>query len=387
MKVLVPVVAAVLLVSPQVRDRAATPPNAAAAESDAAALARGWTAVAAGQFQNGARAAEAVLRRRPWDRAALTLKITALSAMAPLNGLDAYEQWIVASKRKDDAALLEPVAIAVLQEISKAKDVDLQRSALNALSSARVPGAREGLAALPDSPETTLARQVDAARNGDEVAMQRLIGDAATPTGATPALARALAGLGSSGEAGLLLLLKSSTNPDARAEAAQALGAIRSDRALTALQALFDENDPRVRLSATIALAQLGDQRALDRVDQMLVSPVPAVQIAAAQAWGGRPGPWVQVVRQLLDDPNGTTRLQAARVLAPVDPDAARRVLDAGLSDLNPVIRLESARAISDAIDTQPETADIAALRARLRDGDAAVRLTVASALLKLARS
>jgi len=374
-----------LIAIPQVRDRSTTPPNSAVGESDAATLARGWTAAAAGQSENAARAADTVLGRRPWDRAALTLKIAALSAGAPLRGLDAYEQWVAAG-HKDDAALLEPVPIAILQEIAKAKDPELQREALTALSAARVPGAREGLSALSNSPENALALQVDAARGGDQTAMQSLIGAAATPTTATAALARALAGLGSSGEAGLLLLLQTAASPDARAEAARALGAIKSDRALTTLQSLFDDTDPRVRLSATVALGQLGDQRALDRVDQMLASNVPAVQIAAAQAWGGRPGPWVPVIQMLLDNPDGVIRLDAASVIAPVDPAAARRVLEAGLSDLNPVIRLESAKALDAAVDMSREAADIPTLRHRLRDADASVRLAVASTLLKLAR-
>src|SRR5262249_34384856 len=141
-------------------------------------------------------------------------------------------------------------------------------------------------------------------------------------------------------------------------------------------------------LSATLALAKMGDQRALDRVDQMLASNVPNVQIAAADAWEGRPGPWVAVVRPLLDNPDGVTRIDAARVIAPIDPDAARRVLEAGLSDLNPVIRLESARAIDAAVDVLTDAAaDIPALRQRLRDAEASVRLAVASTLLKLARS
>jgi HEAT repeat protein len=386
MKIFVSALIATLLASPQVRDRAATPPNAAAAESDAAALARGWAAVVAGQYVNGARAAETILGRRPWDRAALTLKIGALSAAAPLSGLDAYEQWI-AAKHKEDPALLEPVAIATLQEIAKGKEPEVQRRALTALSIARVPGAREGLAALPDSPETVLARQTDAARNGDQAALQRLIGDAATPTGASPQLARALEEIGMAGEPGLLFLLKSSTNPDTRSIAVQALGNTKSDRAREALQPLFDEIDPRVRLTATIALAKMGDPRALDRVDQMLASNVPNVQIAAAEAWEGRPGPWVAVVRPLLDNPDGVTRIDAARVLAPIEPEASRRVLEAGLSDLNPVIRLESARAIDGAVDILSDAADIPALRQRLRDPDASVRLTVASTLLKLARS
>ncbi len=119
----------------------------------------------------------------------------------------------------------------------------------------------------------------------------------------------------------------------------------------------------------------------------MLATNVPQVQLEAAEAWSGRPGPWVDAIRPLLDNMDGFTRLDAARILAPVDPEAARRTLTAALGDLNPVIRYESAKVIDTLVDTQPETADMPMLRQRLRDADRGVRTAVASALLKLARS
>jgi len=95
----------------------------------------------------------------------------------------------------------------------------------------------------------------------------------------------------------------------------------------------------------------------------------------------------VNALRALLDNPDGVVRLHAAQALAPVDPDAARRVLDDALSDPNPVVRLESATALDTVIERQPYVLDLPALRQRLRDRDPHVRLTVASALLKIARS
>src|SRR6185503_19389120 len=75
----------------QVRDRAAPPAGAPA--SDAATLAAGWTALATGRHDEAARQAETILQRRRWDRAALLLKISALSAASSTRGLDSYEQW------------------------------------------------------------------------------------------------------------------------------------------------------------------------------------------------------------------------------------------------------------------------------------------------------
>jgi HEAT repeat protein len=386
MKVVVPVMAA-LLALPQVRDRATTPPTAAAAESDAAAVARGWAAVAAGQFDNGARAADGVLRRRPWDRAALTLKISAMSAAAPLSGLDVYEQWVNA-KHKDDAALLEPVAIATLQEIAKGPDATHRIPSLTALVAAHVAGAKEALdsalAARPQSQEG-YAADAEAARQGDQGALGRLVVASGNPASATVELVRALEQIGAAGESGLLMLV-TVPNPQVRAEVILALGRMKSERALPVLQAAFGGMDPATRVPATIALAQLGDTGALARVDQMLASNVPQLQIEAAEAWGGRPGPWVDVIRPLLDNTEGFTRLDAARAIAPVDPDAAKRTLSAAMADLNPVIRFESAKTMDALAATRPETADLPVLRQRLRDPDRGVRTAVASALLKLAR-
>jgi hypothetical protein len=374
-----------LLMIPLAQARDPATVRTAAPVSDAGTLAAGWTALAAGRQDEAARDADTILRRRPWDRAALVLKITALSAAAPSRALDAYERWI-APGRPDDPGLIEPIAIGVLQEIAKSSDAHLQRDALKALVEAQVPGAREALDALPEHEDARLTRDAAAARSGDTAAAERLLHDAGLKERATPLLADALAASGTSGEGGLLLLLDSADAPT-RAAAARHLGAMKLAAARPALQKRLQDPDPVVRTSATVSLAQLGDPGALDSVDRMLASGVPDVQLAAADVWGGQPGPWVPVVRTLLDNMDGLTRLQAARAIAPVDPEAARRVLAGALADPNPVIRLESARTLSDTVDRQPATADVAALRQRLRDRDRAVRLQAASVLLKLARA
>ena len=199
-------------------------------------------------------------------------------------------------------------------------------------------------------------------------------------------MAEALEGLGASGEPGLLMLLKAG-NPDVRAAAAQALAASSTVTAREALGAVSSDADPRVRLWSTIGLARAGDAGALTRVDQMLASGVPDLQIAAAMAWNGRPGPWVDVIRPLLDSPEGLTRIEAARVIAPIDPDAALKALQNSLNDPNPVIRAVSAKTLESAGGERIDSGDIGILRPRLRDADPAVRLSVATVLLKIARS
>jgi HEAT repeats len=369
--------------SAQVRDRAPRAREGAPA-SDAAALASGWNAVTAKQTAAAVASADSILSRRPWDRSAVLLKITALAASSPQRALDAYEQWL-GSKRRDEPGMLEPVAIGVLEEIAAGTDALLKRQALAALTAARVTGAREALASLPEDPRSAYDTDATLARRGDAAAIQRL-NDAASTEGNQTALARALRDAGVSGETGLLTLLRSGDR-ETRAEAARALGRIHSDTARDPLQKLQQDPDPIVRTRATIALAQLGDPDAMSAVEGMLGSGVPDIQLAAAEAWEGRPGPWVSVMQSLLDNRDGTTRLRAAGLIAPIDPEAARRTLTEALGDPNPVIRYESSQVLADTIDGQPAVADVAALRQRLRDADRTVRLAAASALLKLARA
>ena len=359
--------------------RPAAPP-----QSDVTALALGWSAVGARQYDEAVKAADGILRRRPWDRAAQVLKIQAASGASASRGLDAYEEWLQ-RVHAEDAAMLEPVAIAVLQELANGSRRELQRPALRALVAARVSGARESLDAAKTDVETQMDLDVQAARAGDRTALENLQTQARAPM-APPSLAKAFAELGASaGEPGLLLLARS-TNPRARQAAVDALGGIKTESARAAAAQLQKDADPGVRTSATIALARMEDPAALDAVDRMLATNIPDVQILAARAFEGRPGAWVSAIRPLLDNRDGLTRLDAARAIAPVDPDAARQTLDAALGDPNPVVRADAATSLEEIAAFLPAGNSIATLRQRLRDTDPAVRLAVAGALLRLAR-
>jgi HEAT repeat protein len=331
------------------------------------------------------RSADVILARRPWDRAAIELKINALAATSPERALDWYEQ-AVGPKHGDDPGLLEPIAAATLQQIAGSSDQRLKRQALQSLSDGGIPGARDALDKLPTTPDNRIAAAAAAARQGDSAAAEQLSTDAGAAVPQPPALADALESLGQPGEAGLLLLLKNQ-NPGARASAAKALGTMKSENARQALRAATQDPDPLVRTTAVISLAKLGDNDAQNSVDRMLASQVPDVQLAAADAWEGRQGPWVDVVRPLLDNPDGLIRLHAARAIAAVNPDDARRTLSEALSDPNPVVRASAAQLLTDIITANPSAADVAALRQRLRDPDPAVRVPAADALLKLARA
>src|SRR5262249_39868590 len=164
-------VALLLMLAQAAPPRAQTPP--VPKDADAAALARGWNALASGQYDAAVKAADGVLQRRPWDQPAHVLRIHALANISPDRGLDAYEQWLKRG-HAEDAAMLEPVAVAMLQGIASGPKPELHEPALRALLLARVAGAHEALAGARTSEQAQIDLDLDAARRGDAAAIQRL---------------------------------------------------------------------------------------------------------------------------------------------------------------------------------------------------------------------
>ncbi len=368
----------------QVRDRArpASPPGG----EEYAALARGWSALAQGRAETAIAAADELLARSPWSHQAIALKIEALAVVDPMRALDAYESWL-GLRTTEDAGLLEPIARTVLLAVARGTDPGLRREAARLLERAHVavpalPGGEAG----KDRVEQLVEDAARAAK-GDAAAVARLQGAVAAPDipDKTP-IAQALETAGPAGVPILVTMLNGPAGPG-RAAAAAALGRMHADQARPALQQALKDPDPFVRSSAAVALFRLGDQQGQDFVNRMLDSEVPDLRLMAAEAWDGQPGPWVSAIAPLLDNPDGLTRLQAARVIAPVDPEAARRVFQEALRDPNPVIRAEAARLADTNLSSQPAAGDVTRLRALLRDADATVRLQAAGALLALVRA
>ena len=366
----------------QVRDTPRRP--AAAAPNDAKVLATGWSALAAGQPDGAIRAADELLDRRPWDHAATALRIEALSARDAVQGLDAYEKWL-GPRTTEDVGLLEPVARAIVLNVAGEGDADLRREALRMLQEARVRAPAGDAAA--SSPADQLMADAALAAAGDPAATKRLHAAAAEPgsVGKT-SVVQALAAAGPAGATGLMAILASPSGGPARGEAAAALGRLRVESARPALQQALNDNDPYVRSSAAVALARMGDDKGQAQVDRMLQSEVPDLQIMAAEAWEGRPGPWVSALMPLLRNPDGVVKLHAARLIAPVDPEAARAVFKEASIDPNPVIRAEAGAIAASIPGAHSTPADIAALRRLLRDRDLLVRLRAAGALLEAVR-
>jgi HEAT repeat protein len=361
--------------TPPPRDRAQTPANAAGDDRDAA-LARGWNALAGGKPEAAIAAADAILKTRPWDHGALLLKIDALSGTSPVKALDAYEAWLGA-RRVDDLGLLEPIAGATLRELSAHNDQVIRLEALRQLTACGSTSARAALV----NAQANVVADAELVKLGDANALERLKTGAAAEGVNKPAIANALA---SAGAAGLPTLIKLSSAPDVttRIAAIGALAKMRAEPARGALQRGMTDSDPMVRAWSAVGLARLQDAAGLAQVDKMLNSNVPDLQLLAAEAWDGESGPWVAALRPLLANRDGLVRFQAARLMAPIDPDAARQVFSEGLSDANPVVRVESARLVAQTAGERPDSLDLPRLRQMLRTSDATIRLTAAVAIL-----
>lgn len=362
----------------QARDRA--PLRTAPAVSDAATLAAGWNALAAGQHAAAAREAAKILARTPWNHAAVTLRIEALSAVDPVRGLDAYETWL-GNRPREDAGLLEPAARAILRQIAGGADADLRHDARRALAAAGVV-----MPAAPGNEEDQLEADAVRAKEGDSAALGRLL--KATKASIDPGtLADIFASAGQAGTPLLMTMLTGNPSGPARAAAAAALGRQKAEEARPALQKLMTDPDPYVRSTAAVALGRMGDQQAMTIVERMLQSEVPDLRIMAAEAYEGRNGPWVAAIMPLLENRDGVTRLQAARLIAPVNPEAARRTLQDAAGDQNPVIRAEAVRVMGGVAEKVPEIADVAQARRLLRDSNAAIRVPAAALVLAAARA
>lgn len=331
-------------------------PSATQPENDISALARGWTALAAGRTAEAERIADRILARDPSNHHGAALKIQSQALSQSAQALDTYERWL-GRRNAEDLGLLAIVAEGVLRDLAAHGDASIRAEAARQLSP-------------PSAPTALTAAELER--------LQRAAADPAVND--KSAVADALARGGTPAVPILVDLVTSGRGPN-RAAAARALGTIGDSRAEPALRDAFNDEDPYVRASAAVALARVGNSTGQNYLQTMLASDVAGIRLMAAEAWNGRPGPWVDAVRPLLDDEQAITRIRAAALLAPIDPAAANLTLAATLGDPNPAVRGKAATTLTRLAAEHPEAADPAALRRQLRDADAWIRLFAAAAI------
>jgi HEAT repeat protein len=366
-------------------------PMATQAGSDAAALATGWAALAAGRAADAERSADSLLIARRSRHDAVNLKIRARLGTGGANiALDAYEEWLRGVGR-EDVFLIQPIARRALEDFVNSPELALKLAALQALAANGSTEAIQRLTELATSPQPEIGADEALARNGDAQAIGRLEKALArsAPQADVSSTIDALADAKATGAAAAIAKTLVPSRPvPTRMSAAHALGLLGDRDAITTLKQALQDPDPPVRFMAAAALARLGDSSADQMVAQMENSPVGDIRMMIAEnsAAVSPSGAWVAIARDVLNDSDPLARLNAARVLLAHGADAAdaKSVLDTALSDPNPALRTAAARVLGQLPSAVVGT-DIALLRRLLRDTSPQVRFVAADALLRQA--
>ena len=353
---------------------------------DAAALGRGWTALAARQTGPAVEAAQQVLKSAPTSHDALSLLVAAqVAAGQPMLALDAYDGWVTVSKH-EDPFLLQPIALSVLRQLTASKEPRLRAAALAALAEAGDPSAQHELQALIDEQNAPAGLDAELAAVGDTAAIARLekqIGPKGVrdKSSSIDALARANA---KSSTSAIVSALKDPAAPT-RIAAANALAELEATDAIPALKAALRDPDPAVRNMIGVALARLGDESGGVTMESLARSPIGEIRLQAAQAAARQnpQGAWGETVQGLLQDPDPQVRLKAARLLLETgrQSDALNSALGDALGDPTPAVRTEAARLLREVNQRQPGVENPAYLRRLLRDRVPDVQIEAARAL------
>jgi HEAT repeat protein len=312
-----------------------TMPPAAISVDEAAALAQYWRAIAEKKPAEVALQARQLLERYPRSIAVLATSIEAeIAANGASTALSQYERWL-GGRTMEEPGVVRRIARAVLYEFTR------QTADGAARSEALVLLAREGDAAaqaviLNNAASGQSAGLRDAVRLGESQAISRVAARLKSP-GADKIRDIQLLGESASPLAvpALVPFLKDPAE-QVRSNAARALGRTGSATAVTSLEPALKDPHGIVRADAAAALYRLGSAAGIAVLEEYASSEEPGLRKFAAQAMAVRPDErWLALVRGLLSAPDPMDRLDAATLLAPHDPAAARSVLEQLAADPN----------------------------------------------------
>ena len=312
-----------------------TMPPAAISVDEAAALAQYWRAIAEKKPAEVALQARQLLERYPRSIAVLATSIEAeIAANGASTALSQYERWL-GGRTMEEPGVVRRIARAVLYEFTR------QTADGAARSEALVLLAREGDAAaqaviLNNAASGQSAGLRDAVRLGESQAISRVAARLKSP-GADKIRDIQLLGESASPLAvpALVPFLKDPAE-QVRSNAARALGRTGSATAVTSLEPALKDPHGIVRADAAAALYRLGSAAGIAVLEEYASSEEPGLRKFAAQAMAVRPDErWFALVRGLLSAPDPMARLDAATLLAPHDPAAARSVLEQLAADPN----------------------------------------------------
>jgi len=368
---------------------AQTAPPDAQRRGDLEAIAKGWSALAAGRPAEAEALAGALLAGSPRRHEAAMLLIRArILAGRDLAALDGYEQW-AAAVRQEDVFLLQPIAIAVLDTLSASTDRSVRIRALGALAAEGDARARARLTDLAAASSGGEADEVLAAA-ADPGAIERLRATVTAAGGRDVSRAiDALRDANARGAIGAIAAALATENAvPTRMAAARALGALDAREAIPQLRRASQDPEGPVRLMANAALARLGDPAGQEALRALENSPVLDIRLLAVEASAATSpdGAWLPVALSGLQDPDPLVRLNAAGLIAKYakDPRPGVDAIQQALADPNPALQFAASREL-DRLPATVLAGDVAKLRRLLRSVTAEVRIAAASGVLRLA--
>jgi HEAT repeat protein len=366
---------------PTAKPKAASRPGAVSID-EAIQLTNGWGLLAQGMPQEAAARAARVLAAYPRSAAAIALAVEAEIARDGFNaGYAQYESWL-GQRLIEEPSIVRRLAVASLWVTAQDERAEEARiEALRALANDRDEAAHQMLssAALKGGmPELRVL-----ASRGNDVAVKALASDL-EKGGVNPVAS--IEALGASGsELAVPVLVKRlrDPSPEVRGAAVEGLGKLaRSYSLIDQIKSSLQDPVSFVRVKAAAALFGLGDQSGVDVLHKLLAEDSAMSRLVALQAMASQPdAQWQDQLRRLTGASEPEIRVGAAKLLMPHDPETARRVLDAAVSDPNPAIRELAGDLASDV----PAT-DLRTLRYLLRSPSALARTRAGARILTTVR-
>jgi hypothetical protein len=371
---------------------AETPPQSAEAAEVGKAIASAKSSRAAGRVADAVTTMTAVLKKYPGNAEGTTFQIDNLLQQDGIpEALAAYDAYATARKRQD-VAMLAPVARADLRRTLRQKSGQATLSARAWERLAR-DGDAEALRALRQASASSgtispdgLAATLSLAKLRDPAGEARLGELLRSPVPLERA--QVLLAIMEADVRGLApRVVEALSDPDTnvRTAAARAAGVIQAKQAVPKLREMFDNDTPAVKLFVAVALKRLGQTTADTFLEGILNGQIDQLKVEVARAYASattKSPNWEKAVRALMGGPNEQIRLEAAELLACCDPAAARSFLTAALTSPNPLMRGGAAKFLESRKDLA--TADMP--RKLLGDASETVRIHGAGLTLILAQ-
>jgi hypothetical protein len=358
------------------------PPKAGSLSvEEATAITQAWALLAQGWVDKATTRAAEVLAAYPRSVSALTLVVeTEIARTGAQAALGHYERWVGA--RPEEPGVLRRIAVAWLREnVAEGKSNAARLEALKALAADGDATATAELANASAAGGIPEARALAAL--GNEASVKVLVGNLTSGTGNALSIIDAL---GESGSKAAVTALKAQLKhqfAEIRGAAAEALGRLGNRFDVVAdLQPLLVDKTSFVRVKAAGALFRLGDTSGVSVLRDLMQEDSDRSRLIALQWTNTQPdAAWIQEARRLASSTEPDIRVQAAKLLAPHDPEYARTILTAALNDANPAIRDMAAESFTDVAST-----DLRTLRQLLKLPDRIASVRAAGRILTLLR-